>query len=58
MTSERVSKQAISARILPSNYEWLKAKAAKQERSANWLLDKLITDARLADKEEHREQSR
>lgn len=42
-------KQGISARVLRENYEWLKAAAATQERSANWLLDKLLTEAREAD---------
>jgi hypothetical protein len=46
---ERVVKVAISSRIHPDNYAWLKKKSAKLERSANWLLDKLISDARTAD---------
>lgn len=42
------AKVAISARIQPANHEWLKAVAAQQERSANWLLDKILTEAREA----------
>lgn len=45
----QAEKQGISARILRENYEWLKRAAAAQERSANWLLDKLLTEAREAD---------
>lgn len=46
---EKVAKVAVSNRIHPDNYAWLKEKSVKLERSANWLLDKLITEARLAD---------
>lgn len=42
-------KQGISARILRENHEWLKKAAAAQDRSANWMLDKLLTEAREAD---------
>lgn len=45
--TEKVAKQAISARIHPANYQWLKRAAEQQERSANWLLDKLLTEARV-----------
>ena len=51
MGTERAVKQAISARIDVENYHWLKAAAAQQERSANWLLDKLVREVRLADTE-------
>lgn len=44
-------KQGISARILRENHEWLKKAAAAQDRSANWLLDKLLTEAREADEQ-------
>lgn len=50
MAIERASKVGVSGRISPENHEWLKAAAARQERSANWLLDKVLTDARLAEK--------
>lgn len=46
--NDRVAKTAISARIHPDNYRWLREQAAKQERSANWLLDKMLTEARQA----------
>lgn len=49
MRDGKVEKVGISGRIHPDNREWLKVKAAEQERSANWLLDKLITEAREAD---------
>lgn len=49
MSAEKVAKVGISGRITPQNYEWLKAAAAGQERSANWLLDKVLTEARLTD---------
>lgn len=48
-TAKNAPKQSISGRILRENYEWLKKAAAARERSANWLLDKLLTDAREAD---------
>lgn len=41
-------KQGISARIDPANHRWLKAEAARLDRSANWVLDKLLTEAREA----------
>lgn len=47
--ADQPPKQGISARILRENHEWLKKTAAAQERSANWLLDKLLTEAREAD---------
>ncbi|MCR4158832.1 hypothetical protein NUK34_08200 [Kerstersia gyiorum] len=49
MSTGKVAKVGISGRIAPQNYEWLKAAAARQERSANWLLDKVLTEARLTD---------
>lgn len=49
MKTEKSAKVATSNRIHPDNYIWLKEKAAKMERSANWLLDKVITEARMAD---------
>lgn len=52
----KITKVAVSNRIHPDNYAWLKEKAAKLERSANWLLDKVITEARCADEQAGREQ--
>lgn len=43
------SKVAISGRIHPDNYEWLKAAGARAERSMNYILDKTLTEAREAD---------
>lgn len=49
MRIEKATKVSISNRIHPDNYFWLKKESAKIERSFNWLLDKIITEARLAD---------
>lgn len=38
---------ATSARLSPENIEWLKEQGEAQERSANWVLNTLITEARL-----------
>lgn len=48
---ERIVKQGISARILPENHDWLKRKARATERSVNWFLDNLVTEARKADEQ-------
>lgn len=46
---EKVSRVAVSYRLLPENYRWLKSAAAQQDRSANWLVDRLVSQAREAD---------
>jgi len=38
---------ATSARLSPENIQWLKDQGEAQERSANWFLNNLITEARL-----------
>lgn len=38
---------ATSARLSPENIQWLKEQGEAQERSANWVLNNLITEARL-----------
>jgi hypothetical protein len=38
----------IQVRTTEENREWLKALAEAQERSVNWMINKIIGDARLA----------
>lgn len=38
---------ATSARLSPENIQWLKEQGLAQERSANWVLNNIITEARL-----------
>lgn len=44
-----IQRKQFGARLLPENHAWLVAQAAQQERSINWVLDKLLTEAREAD---------
>lgn len=38
----------IQVRTSVENKDWLKQEADAQERSVNWLINKMFTDARLA----------
>lgn len=46
---EKIGRVAVSYRLLPENYRWLKLAAAQQDRSVNWLVDRLVSQAREAD---------
>ncbi|MEN2672550.1 hypothetical protein [Herbaspirillum huttiense] len=39
----------IQVRTSKENHLWLKKKAAEMERSANWIADKILSDARMRD---------
>lgn len=39
----------IQVRTSEDNRVWLKAKAQEQERSVNWLISKILDDARVTD---------
>lgn len=41
----------IQLRTSPDNRAWLKDKAQKQDRSVNWLINKILADAKAADSE-------
>lgn len=55
--SEKIMKVPFQARLHPANHAWLKAQAVEQERSANWILDKMLSEARLADATERERQN-
>ena len=39
----------VQVRTSKANCEWLKAKAREQDRSVNWIVNKLLEEAREAD---------
>lgn len=41
-------KQSFQARLDLKNHEWLKEVAFKEDLSINWVLNKVVSDARLA----------
>lgn len=46
-----VQRKQFGARLLPENHAWLVGQAKQQDRSINWVLDKLLTEAREADEQ-------
>lgn len=54
MNGKKVERQALQARLIVENHEWLKQEASRLERSANWLLNRIVTEAREAAQEKNR----
>ena len=46
--SQTMSSAQIQVRTSIENREWLRRAADEQERSVNWFIHKMLTDARLA----------
>lgn len=36
----------VMVRLAPDSYLWLQQQAAQQERSANWIMNKMVEEAR------------
>ena len=45
----------IQVRTSEENREWLKAKAQDQDRSVNWIINKILDEAREAEKAKPKE---
>lgn len=48
---EKVERVQFATRLTKENHEFIKLEAIRQERSANWILDKLVTQAREVEQE-------
>lgn len=48
MVPSKVKHQSFQARLSSENHEWLRQSGNEQERSINWMLNKVVTDARMA----------
>ena len=47
----------VQARLKPELHAWLHEEAAKQERSANWILNKLVEEAKSRKEAPHEKQA-
>lgn len=48
---------AVCWRIKESSLSWLRSTAQKEERSVNWVINKLIEQARKAEEAQHEKQA-
>lgn len=51
------SQKPVQARLKPELHAWLHQMAAEQERSANWILNKVIEEAKKRSEAQHAAQA-
>ncbi|MBX9348714.1 hypothetical protein K5M36_16630 [Chromobacterium vaccinii] len=55
MAVSKVEHQSFQARLSKENHAWLRRVGESQERSINWTLNKVVSDARLAHQKKEEE---
>ena len=57
MTVQKQDGEQMKIRLQTPTHDWLKGQARAQERSMNWIVNKLLADAKAREESQHEKQS-